>query len=77
MARRKRRPGTFRPGYDPRRHVLTSEERRRGYQTTLARYGGVDDPGSRWLLWRAKRAGHAAPAEQMDAALWERLRAPS
>lgn len=29
MARR-RNPGQFKPGHDPRRHVFTAEERKRG-----------------------------------------------
>ncbi|HVL15825.1 MAG TPA: hypothetical protein VM529_24855 [Gemmata sp.] len=36
--RRKRNPGWFRCGHDPRRHQLTAEERRRGGNTTARMY---------------------------------------
>jgi hypothetical protein len=36
---KKRNPGSFRPGFDPRRHVLSRAERQKGYQmaTRLAK----------------------------------------
>jgi DNA-binding LacI/PurR family transcriptional regulator len=34
-----RSDGYFRPGPDPRRHDLTTEERRRGYDTACKRHG--------------------------------------
>ena len=37
MARRRNR-GQFKPGYDPRRHVFTADERRRGGITTARKF---------------------------------------
>jgi hypothetical protein len=53
----RRNRGWFRRGHDPRRHELTYEERRRGYETTYERYSDIygDAP---WLLWRVIRAGN-------------------
>lgn len=31
------KPGTFKKGYDPRRHSFTTEERQRGYQNAILR----------------------------------------
>jgi hypothetical protein len=37
---RRHAQGRFRPGPDPRRHVFRTEERRRGYETTLFKSAG-------------------------------------
>lgn len=42
-------PGAFRRGWDPRRHVLTTEERRRGYASLMA--GGVNNPPVYAVAW--------------------------
>lgn len=35
---KRRRGGQFRPGYDPRRHVFTAEERKRGGLNCARKY---------------------------------------
>ena len=38
MSRKPRNAGQFRPGFDPRRHVFTPAERRRGGLTTARKF---------------------------------------
>jgi len=58
--------GWFRPGFDPRRHVFTREERSRGGQTTMRRFLCT----GRWRLgWydyceaRPRRSFDASPTK--------------
>lgn len=54
---RKRNPGWFKKGHDPRRHQLTEAERRKGYRVALSRLSAWTPlEECRWLLWRAKEA---------------------
>lgn len=46
--------GRFQRGYDPARHILTTEERQKGFANALAGVGGWKD-GYSWLLFRVKR----------------------
>ena len=56
--RRKRNRGQFRRGHDPRRHVLTFEERSRGGQAAW-RKAMEDRPELlRWLQRRIDRTAH-------------------
>jgi hypothetical protein len=51
----KENPGWFAKGRDRRRHQLTQEERRRGYQRTKDKYLTLGDEAALWLLWVYKR----------------------
>lgn len=48
---RKRRGKPFCRGYDPRRHVFSEEECRRGFFSALSRHPHLYE----WLILRAKR----------------------
>jgi hypothetical protein len=62
--RKKRNRGCFRRGHDPRRHVFTDEERRRGGQTTFLKLMN-DEP---WLLaWFQRRIDKTAHPDTLDA----------
>jgi hypothetical protein len=52
-------PGAFRRGADPRRHALTPEERRKGFEATMARIDALEDSAERrgWLAWLKRRMG--------------------
>jgi len=45
---------TFRKGYDPNRHQLTDEDRRRGYRAADARVQNGDGPAE-LLAWMFRR----------------------
>jgi hypothetical protein len=51
----RRRRGRFRPGPDPRRHVFTPEERRRGYAHALEKLAQQSAHAYAWL-WRRVRS---------------------
>jgi hypothetical protein len=56
--RRKRNPGWFRTGHDPRRHQLTTEERRKGGLATARKFTVT----GRWHLdWWDRCAKGATP----------------
>jgi len=48
--------GRFRKGVDPRRHVFTDVERKRGYRAARAKVFDTIDPveGPAWLLYRVR-----------------------
>jgi hypothetical protein len=47
---------SFRPGPDPRRHLFTTEERARGYRTTMDRAaeGLIDPVVGEWVRRRVR-----------------------
>jgi hypothetical protein len=69
--RRQQNRGWFKPGYDPRRHQLTPEERSRG---GVQAYGRLlmERPGTAWwvLNERIRPQGRA----ERDAAIWAYVR---
>ncbi len=54
--KRKANRGSFRPGYDPRRHVFTRAERRLGYLRCLTGYGKCSNPHVCAWVWRKVRS---------------------
>jgi hypothetical protein len=64
MARKKRRNrGHFRKGHDPRRHVLTFEERSRGGQTTWRKAMDGEPHLLRWLQRKIDETAHPGTLE--------------
>jgi hypothetical protein len=49
--------GRFQAGADPRRHVLTTEQRKRGYRAAVAKVKVSIDPvdGPAWILYKVKK----------------------
>jgi hypothetical protein len=64
MAKKKRRNrGHFRKGYDPRRHVLTFEERSRGGQHAWRKMMDESPQLLKWLQRRIDRTAHPGTLE--------------
>lgn len=61
--------GHFRPGPDPRRHVLTTEERRRGFHVALTR---SNKTVRRWLVARVRATARPETVAAFDRALQRR-----
>ncbi len=57
--KRKANSGSFKPGYDPRRHTFTAEERSAGFWTAIAVLGcGIGrklNRAGRWAGFRGKQ----------------------
>lgn len=51
--------GHFQRGYDPRRHLLTTEERRRGYDRAVSRHGLT------FAVWLRNRVAATARPENV------------
>lgn len=77
--RKGRRPnkGSFRPGYDPRRHAFTDEERKRGHERAKAACSAHSVERAAWFFrhirsyFRARRReekGHALSSLPKSAA---------
>ncbi len=52
--------GSFAQGFDPRRHVFTTAERKRGYAQALAGHGRCADPRVAAWVWRKVRSHYRA-----------------
>jgi hypothetical protein len=62
MTRRRRKANrtSFQPGFDPRRHIFTAEERRRGGQTAWRRLMQDAPWMLAWLQRRINQTTHPA-----------------
>jgi hypothetical protein len=58
MARKRRNAGHFRRGHDPRRHVLTFEDRSEGGQAAWLKFMEERPELLRWLQRRIDRTAH-------------------
>ena len=63
MAKRRRNAGHFRKGHDPRRHVLTCEERSRGGQAAWLRLMNEAPQMLRWLQRRIDKTARPGTVE--------------
>ena len=53
--KRKANRGSFAPGFDPRRHVFTAAERKRGYAQAFGGHGKCADVRVTAWVWRKVR----------------------
>ena len=64
MAKKRRNnPGHFRPGHDPRRHILTFEERSRGGKKTWLKLIHEAPQMLRWLQRKIDRTACSGTVE--------------
>lgn len=63
MASKRRNPGHFRKGHDPRRHVLTFEERSRGGQAAWLKMIHDAPHLLRWLQQKIDRTARPGTVE--------------
>ncbi len=63
MAKRRRNQGHFRKAHDPRRHILTFEERSRGGQTTWLKLIHEAPHMLRWLQRRIDQTARTGTVE--------------
>ena len=66
--KRKANRGSFAPGYDPRRHIFTTAERKRGYAQAFGGHGKCADVHVAAWVWRKVRGYYRALKREASAA---------
>lgn len=64
MSKRRPNRGSFQPGPDPRRHVFTQTERRKGYASAWNQSARVSADLHAWL-WRKVRSYYRAQKREV------------